>query len=88
VPTVVTPARAGRERRDAKRDVSRPNPESFKTAAEYRWARRNWKRKHGGSLIAVLLIAVFFGALTGSQALLWGLVAFAIVAHLIARSRP
>jgi hypothetical protein len=41
------------------------------------------KRRHGGSLIAVLLIAVFFGAWSGSQAVLFGLVAFAI-----ARSRP
>ena len=67
--------------------MTRPQPEHYRTGAEYRWARRIWKRKHGGSLIAVLLIAVFFGALTGSQALLWGLVAFAVVAWLIARSR-
>jgi hypothetical protein len=66
----------------------RPDPEDYRTAAEYRWARRNWKRAHGGSLLAVLAIAAFFGALTGSQALLWGLVAFAIVCHMIARSRP
>jgi len=68
--------------------MARPQPEHYRTGAEYRWARRIWKRKHGGSLISVLLIAVFFGALTGSQALLWGLVAFAVVAWLIARSRP
>jgi len=45
-------------------------------------------KKHGGSLIVTVAIAVFLGALTGSQALLWLLVAFAIVAHVIARSRP
>jgi len=67
---------------------TRPQPEHYRTGAEYRWARRIWKRKHAGSLIAVLLIAVFFGAWSGSQAALWGLVAFAVVAHLIARSRP
>jgi hypothetical protein len=66
----------------------RPQPEDYPTRATYRWALRNWKRKHGGSLIATLAIAVFFGALTRSQALLWLLVAFAIVAHVNARSRP
>jgi len=70
--------------------VSRPQPESYRTRATYRWALRNWKRRHGGSLIVLLAIAfVFvFGALTGSQALLWGLVAFAVIAWLVARSSP
>jgi predicted lipid-binding transport protein (Tim44 family) len=63
----------------------RPRPEDFKTGAEWRWARKLWIRKHGGSLIGTLVIAVFFGALTGSTTLLFGLVAFAIVATLIAR---
>jgi hypothetical protein len=67
---------------------TRPQPEQYATRAEYRWARKLWISRHGGSLIATLAIAVFFGALTGSQALLWGLVAFAILAHLVARSRP
>jgi hypothetical protein len=68
--------------------MPRPQPEQYRTRSEYAWARRNWKRAHGGSLIALLAIAVFFGAWSGSQAALFGLVAFAIVAHLIARSRP
>jgi len=42
--------------------MARPQPDSFKTGAEYRWALKLWKRKHGGSLVAVLAIAVFFGA--------------------------
>jgi hypothetical protein len=54
----------------------------------YRWALRNWKRRHGGSLLVTLAIAFLFGAWTGSQALLWALVAFAVVATMIARSRP
>jgi hypothetical protein len=66
----------------------RPRPSEYRTGAEYRWVRRHWKRTHGGSLIALLAIAVIFGAWTGSQALLWLLVSFAIVAWLIARSRP
>jgi hypothetical protein len=67
---------------------TRPQPEQYRTAAEYRWARRLWKRRHGGSLLVTLAIAFVFGAWSGSQVALWGLVAFAIVAHLIARSRP
>jgi hypothetical protein len=67
---------------------TRPQPEHYRTRAEYRWALRNWKRRHGGSLILLLALAVFFGALTGSQALLWGLVVFAVVVFVIARNRP
>jgi hypothetical protein len=67
---------------------TRPQPEQFATRSEYRWALRLWKRRHGGSLLVLLAIAFIFGAWTGSQALLWGLVAFAIVAWLIARNRP
>jgi hypothetical protein len=68
--------------------MARPQPEHYATRAEYRWRLKLWKRAHGGSLIALLLIAAFFGALSGSQALLWGLVVFAIACHVIARSRP
>jgi hypothetical protein len=68
--------------------MARPQPEQFATRAEYRWRLKLWKRRHGGSLLVTLAIAVFFGAWSGSQAVLFGLVAFAIVAHLIARSRP
>ena len=68
--------------------MPRPQPEQYPTRATYRWALKNWRRSHGGSLIAVLAIALFFGALTGSQALLWGLVAFAVVMWMVARSRP
>jgi hypothetical protein len=49
----------------------RPDPAAYRTAAEYRWARRQWKRTHGGSLIVTLSIAFVFGAWTGSQTLLW-----------------
>lgn len=68
--------------------AGRPRPEDFETAAEYRWARKLSIRKHGGSLIGTLAIAVVFGGLTGSIALLLLLVAFAIVGTVIARSRP
>jgi hypothetical protein len=59
-----------------------------KDLAEYRWARKLWLRRHGGSFIAVLAIALFFGLLSGSAVALVLLVAFAIVATIYARSRP
>jgi hypothetical protein len=68
--------------------MARPQPEQFRTGAEYRWAKKLWLRQHGGYLWTTLAIAVFLGALTGSTALLLALIAFAIVAHVIARSRP
>jgi hypothetical protein len=67
---------------------TRPQPEHYRTAGEYRWARKLWIRRHGGSLIGTLAIAVFFGALTGSTALLVLLILFALVATAYARSRP
>jgi hypothetical protein len=67
---------------------SKPQPEQFRTGAEYRWARKLWLRRHGGSLIGTLAIAIFFGALTGSTVLLVLLVVFALVGTAYARSRP
>jgi TRAP-type C4-dicarboxylate transport system permease large subunit len=67
---------------------TRPRPEHYRTAAEYRWARRLWKRSRGGSLLALLAIAAFFGALSGSQAAMFALIAFAVICFVIARSRP
>jgi hypothetical protein len=66
---------------------TRPQPEKYPTRATYRWALKNWKRSHGGSLLVLLAIAFVFGAWSGSQVILWGLVCFAVVAHVIARSR-
>ena len=56
---------------DGSRTQTRPQRSDYRTAAEYRWARRNWRRAHGGSLIVTLAIAFVFGAWTGSQTLLW-----------------
>jgi hypothetical protein len=38
----------------------RPRPEDYPSRAECRWARKLWLRKHGGSFIGTLAIAVFF----------------------------
>jgi hypothetical protein len=67
---------------------TRPQPEQYATRREYRWALKNWRAGHGGRFLGTLAIAVFFGAWSGSQVVLWGLIAFAIAAHMIARSRP
>ena len=66
----------------------RPRPENYRTWAEYRWARKLWIRKHGGSFIGTLAIALFFGGLSGSQTVLFLFIALAIFGTLIARSRP
>ena len=66
----------------------RPRPEDYKTRTEYRWARKLWIRRHGGSFICTLAIALFFGGLSGSQAVLFLFLALAIVGTVAARSRP
>lgn len=65
----------------------RPRRQDYNTRSEWRWADKAWRKDHGGSLITVLAIAFLFGALTRSQAVLWGLLAFATIAWLIARGR-
>ena len=67
---------------------TRPEPEQFRTRSEYRFALRNWRRSHGGSLLATLAIAITFGVISGSAVALVLLVAFALVATAYVRSRP
>jgi len=68
--------------------MSRPQPEDFKTGAEYRWAKRLWLRRHGGYLWTTIALALLFGALTGSVVLLVLLVVAALAMTAYARSRP
>lgn len=68
--------------------MARPQPEQYRTAAEFRWARRLWLRRHGGYLWTTLAVAIFFGVLSGSAIALLVLVAFALLATAYARSRP
>ena len=68
--------------------MSRPQPENFKTGAEYRWAKRLWLRRHGGYLWTTIGLALLFGALTGSVVLLVLLVVAALTMTAYARSRP
>lgn len=68
--------------------MARPQPDHHATRAEFRWALRNRKRRHGGSLLAVLAIALVFGGLSGSQTVLWAFLALAVLGWTIARSRP
>ena len=51
-------------------------------------AKRLWLRQHGGYLWTTLGLAILFGALTGSFALLVLLVAVSLVLTAYARSRP
>jgi hypothetical protein len=68
--------------------MSPPQPENFKTGAEYRWAKRLWLRRHGGYLWTTIGLALLFGALTGSVVLLVLLVVAALAMTAYARSRP
>jgi hypothetical protein len=63
---------------------ARPQPERYRTAAEYRWARRLWKRQHGGSLIGNVAVAAIAGGITGSQV---AVVVFIIVAFVVTLAR-
>jgi hypothetical protein len=49
---------------------------------------RNWRRSHGGSLLATLAIAITFGVISGSAVALVLLMAFALLATAYVRSRP
>lgn len=68
--------------------MARPRPEDYPTAWSYWQARRVWVRRHGGSLIGTLAIAVLFGALSRSALAFGALVVFAVAATAYARSRP
>lgn len=65
--------------------LPKPRPENYRTGAEYRWAKRAWRKRTGGSLITTVLLAAIFGALTGSPTLLWGTIALALLFHLALR---
>jgi hypothetical protein len=67
--------------------MGRPRPEEYPSRATYRWALRNWRCHQGGGLLGTLAIAIFFGLPSGSVTVLWVLIAFAIVATMIARSK-
>ena len=65
--------------------MSRPNPEHYATGAEYRWAHKLWKAKHGGSMIGNAAVAVFAGGLTGSPVAVVLFVALAVAVTLARR---
>jgi hypothetical protein len=65
---------------------TRPQPESFKTGAEYRWARRLWRKRTGGSLITTAALALVVGGLSGSAVLAMLTLFGALGVHLYLRS--
>lgn len=64
---------------------TKPQPERFRTRTEYRWARKLWKRKDGGSLIGNVALA---GGIVGSQFAVVAFIALAVMVTLGWRSRP
>ena len=65
--------------------MSAPRPEHYATAAQYRWARRLWKRRHGGSMIGNVAVAVIAGGITGSHVAVVLFVLLAVVVTLARR---
>jgi TRAP-type C4-dicarboxylate transport system permease large subunit len=65
--------------------MPRPDPAGFKTWAEYRWADKQWKRKHGGSLIGNVAVAAVAGGITGSQVAVVAFIALAVLVTLARR---
>jgi hypothetical protein len=65
---------------------TRPEPESFKTGAEYRWARRLWRKRTGGSLITTAALALIVGGLSGSAVLAMLTLFGALGVHLYLRT--
>ena len=65
---------------------TRPQPESFKTGAEYRWARRLWRKRTGGSLITTAALALIVGGLSGSAVLAMLTLFGALGVHLYLRT--
>jgi hypothetical protein len=67
--------------------ITKPRPEAYRTHAEYRWARRNWLRAHGGPAWMALVVAFFLGGLTGSPVGLALVVAVTLAGVWLARSQ-
>ncbi len=67
---------------------TRLRPEHYRTGAEYSWARKLWKHKHGGSLIGNVAVAAIAGGITGSRVAVVAFIALAIVVTLARRSQP
>lgn len=65
--------------------MTKPSREDYKSRSEYRWATKNWKRSHGGSLIAGVIVALVLSAITGSTAVFF--IAVAVFAGLYVYGR-
>jgi len=65
--------------------MSRPRPERYRTGAEYRWAHKLWKHRHGGSMIGNVAVAVIAGGITGSMVAVVLFVVLAVVVTLARR---
>ncbi len=68
--------------------MARPQPESYRTGAEYRWARKLWEGGHGGSMIGNVAVAAIAGGITGSQVAIVAFIALAVVVTLARRAQP
>jgi hypothetical protein len=64
--------------------LPKPRPEDYKTRAEYRWAKRAWRKRYGGwgSVFGSLLVFLLIAGLTRSAVFafvaLWVMLAWPI----------
>jgi TRAP-type C4-dicarboxylate transport system permease large subunit len=65
--------------------MPRPEREDYRTGAEYRWAAKLWRAKHGGSMLGNVGVAILAGAITGSALALVAFVVLAVVVTLARR---
>lgn len=67
---------------------TRPQPESYRIGAEYRWAHKLWQRKHGGSMVGNVAVAAIAGGITGSQVAVVAFIGLAVLVTLARRRGP
>jgi hypothetical protein len=67
---------------------TKPQPEQFRTRAEYTWERKLWRHKRGGLLIGNRTVAAIAVGIKGSQVAVVAFIALPVVVTLARRSRP
>ena len=65
---------------------TRPEPQNYRTRAEYSWAHKLWKRRYGGSMIGNVAVAAIAGGITSSQVAVVVFIALAVLVTLARRA--
>lgn len=59
--------------------LPRPRPEDYRTRAEYRWAKRQWRKHYGGWGSAGGSVLMFFFVVMLTRSAVFGLFALALM---------